>query len=292
MTATASPSIPDAAIPDAAIPDAVSPAAERASWTILATWGLVALHAGCLLAWHTGVSRGALIACGICYWVRAFGITCGFHRYFSHRAFRTSRAFQFVLAWLGTAAMQRGPLWWVGHHRTHHRHADKEDDVHSPVTRSLWWAHVGWVLCPKYDATRFALVPDLAKFPELRWLDRFFLVPPLALAAAVYAAGGLQYLVWGFCISTVLLYHATFSVNSLAHRFGKRPFQTADDSRNNWFVAAIILGEGFHNNHHRHPTSSTFAFRSPEIDLGYAILVLLRRMGIVWHLNQPPSGSH
>jgi stearoyl-CoA desaturase (delta-9 desaturase) len=245
-----------------------SAADERTSWAVLGTWGMVLLHAACLLALYTGVSWGALIACSICYWARAFGITCGFHRCLSHRSFQTSRTFQFVLAWLGTASLQRGPLWWVGNHRTHHKYTDKERDVHSPFTRSLWWAHIGWILCRKHESTELALVPDLTKFPELRWLDRFFLVPPLSLAAILYAigecksgSGGLQYFVWGFCISTVVLYHATFSVNSFAHRFGTRPFKTMDESRNNWLVAALILGEGFHNNHHHRPASATFAFR-------------------------------
>jgi len=270
---------------------AACPPEERIALRGLGTWGMLLLHLSCLLVFHTGVSRGALLACFLCYWTRAFGITCGFHRYFSHRSFRTSRAFQFVLAWLGTAAMQRGPIWWVAHHRSHHKHSDKGEDVHSP-TKGLWWAHMGWILCRKYDSADLKLVPDLIRYPELRWIEHYFLVPPLSLAAILYLLGrfdsgrGLQYLVWGFGVSTVLLYHATFSVNSLCHRFGRRAFQTLDDSRNNWFVAAIILGEGLHNNHHYRPASATFAFRKRQIDLGYAILALLKRVGLVWGLNK------
>jgi len=259
---------------------------------VLGTWGMILLHASCLLAFFTGVSRPAALACFVFYWVRVFGITVGFHRCLAHRSFRTSRVFQFVLAWMGTAAMQRGPLWFVALHRHHHRHADTDEDVHSPVARSFWWGHIGWILCRKYDRADLRLVRDLAAFPELRWLDRTFLVPPAAIALSAALAGlpirgtsVLQMLVWGFSISTVMVYHSTFAVNSLAHRFGSRPFETRDNSRNNLFVAAIMMGEGFHNNHHRFPGSARFGFERWQIDVGYWALVVLDKVGIVWDLK-------
>src|SRR5262245_24932294 len=224
------------------------------------------LHVGCLLAFCTGVSAVSIAVCFAMYGLRMFGITAGYHRYFSHRSFRTSRVFQFVLGLLGAAAAQKGPLWWASHHRRHHAASDTHADVHSPVVRGFWWSHAGWFLCPRYDATDAALISDLAGNPELRFLNRFHLLPPAALAAGTAVLGRLlqhyapstntsaaQMFVWGFLISTVLVYHGTFIVNSLAHVFGTRRFATKDDSRNNPVIALITFGEGWHNNHHYAP---------------------------------------
>jgi stearoyl-CoA desaturase (delta-9 desaturase) len=271
--------------------------AERMNLRVLGTWGMILLHASCLLAFATGVSRAAAAACFLFYWARVFGITVGFHRCLAHRAFRTSRVFQFILAWLGTSAMQRGPLWFVALHRVHHRHADTEEDVHSPVSRSFWWGHIGWILCRKFDQADLRMVRDLSRYPELRWLDRAFLLPPLTVAAGAtvwgLATGNsvLQMLVWGFSIGTVLVYHSTFAVNSLAHRFGARPYETKDNSRNNLFVAAIMMGEGFHNNHHRFPTSARFGHAKWQIDTGYWTLAVMERLGMVWDVKGCPAGT-
>jgi stearoyl-CoA desaturase (delta-9 desaturase) len=252
---------------------------------------MILLHASCLLALVTGVSWAAAATCFLFYWVRVFGITVGFHRCLAHRAFRTGRVFQFILAWLGTSAMQRGPLWFVALHRVHHQHADTEEDVHSPVARSFWWGHIGWVLCRRFDRADLQIVRDLSCYPELRWLDRAFLLPPIMVGAGAVLLGRLsgtsilQMLVWGFSISTVLVYHSTFAVNSLAHRFGSRPFETNDNSRNNLFVAAIMMGEGFHNNHHRFPTSARFGFEPWQIDTGYWTLLALEKLGLVWGIR-------
>jgi stearoyl-CoA desaturase (Delta-9 desaturase) len=274
------------------LPDSVSHPDETLNFAVLGTWGMQAIHLACLLPLWTGVSWRALIACGVSYCVRGAAITCGFHRCLSHRSFRTSRLFQFVLAWIATSAMQRGPLWWVAHHRRHHRYSDTEMDVHSPVARSFWWGHIGWILCRKHDDADLALVRDLAAFPEIRWLDRHFLVPPLALAVSLTGAGALissadalQFLVWGFFVSTVLVYHGTFAVNSLAHRFGTRPFDTKDGSRNNLAVAVVMFGEGFHNNHHQ----ARFSLQPGQIDLGYWLLRLREWRGLVWDLKAPPA---
>jgi stearoyl-CoA desaturase (Delta-9 desaturase) len=266
--------------------------ADRIDLRVLGTWGMIVLHASCLLAFFTGVSWPAAAACFAFYWARVFGITVGFHRCLAHRSFRTSRVFQFILAWLGTSAMQRGPLWFVALHRLHHRHADTGEDIHSPVARSLWWGHIGWILCRKFDQADLRIVPDLSAYPELRWLDRAFLLPPLSVGLISALLGWrlpgttvLQTLVWGFSIGTVLVYHSTFAVNSLAHRFGTRPFDTKDNSRNNVFVAAIMMGEGFHNNHHRFPTSARFGFEPWQIDVGYWALVVLEKLGAVWDIR-------
>ncbi|WP_242058155.1 MULTISPECIES: acyl-CoA desaturase [Nostoc] len=231
-----------------------------------------------------------------------FGITAGYHRYFSHRTYKTTRWFQFILAVLGNSSAQLGPLWWAARHRHHHRYADTEQDIHSPVVRGFWWSHVGWVMCPKYSKTDEKEVRDFAKYPELRWLNRFHMIVPIALAITVTAIGialqlcipqlkttALQMLVWGFCLSTLLLYHTTFTINSLAHIFGDRRFNTTDSSCNNWFLALITLGEGWHNNHHYYPASERQGFYWWEIDVTHYILKLLSWLGIVWDLRNPPQ---
>lgn len=262
----------------------------------------ILLHISCLLIFWAGFSWMALAALLISYTVRMFGITAGFHRYFSHRTFKTSRFFQFCLAFLGTSSAQKGPLWWAAHHRHHHKHSDTEKDVHSPVKRSLWWSHVGWILSDRFKATNTKMVKDLIKYPELKFLNDFHLLPPLALGAAIYGTGallnyyfpslgtsGFQLLVYGFIISTVLLYHGTFTVNSLAHVIGKRRFETNDDSRNNWFISLITLGEGWHNNHHRFPSSERQGFYWWEFDFSHYILKILSWVRIVWDLRVPPA---
>lgn len=262
----------------------------------------ILLHAACLLVFWTSFSWVALAALVLSYSIRMFGITAGFHRYFSHRTFKTGRVFQFCLAWLGTSSAQKGPLWWAAHHRHHHKHSDTEKDIHSPVQQSLWWSHVGWILSNRFKATNFKMVKDLAKYPELKFLNDFHLLPPLQLAVGTFVLGelldfyfpslgtsGFQLLVYGFILSTVLLYHGTFTVNSLAHVFGKRRFKTKDDSRNNWFISLITLGEGWHNNHHRFPSSERQGFYWWEFDVSHYMLKILSWFRLVWDLRVPPQ---
>jgi stearoyl-CoA desaturase (Delta-9 desaturase) len=219
--------------------------------------------------------------------VRVFALTAGFHRYFAHRAFKTSRWFQFVLAFLGATAVQRGALWWCSHHRLHHKHSDKEDDPHSPITESAWWSHIGWVLAPDAGDTAWEEIKDWHKYPELKWLERFDYVPGILLAVFCLAVGGWSGLVWGFVLGTVAVYHVTFMVNSLCHLFGYRRFATQDHSRNNWFVALLTFGEGWHNNHHHYPSAARQGFRWYELDVSYLILKALSWVGVVWDLRQP-----
>ena len=234
---------------------------------------------------YAGVSGAALVACLITYLSRMFAITAGFHRYFAHRSYKTGRVFQFLLAWEGTAAVQKGALWWAANHRHHHAHSDTEEDAHSPVTGGFWWAHVGWFLCNEFDETQERLIPDLVRFPELRFLNRFYWLPPVALALGLLAFGGVQVLVWGFFVSTVAVYHATFSVNSLAHLFGTRRFETRDRSRNNFWIAVATLGEGWHNNHHHSPSIERQGLEWWEVDVSHYLLVLLSGIGVVWDLR-------
>lgn len=260
------------------------------------------MHVACLLVIWTGISVVAITICLALYVVRMFAITAGFHRLFAHRSYRTGRVFQFLLAFVGTASYQKGPLWWAAHHRWHHLHADTETDLHSPLAHTLWHSHVGWFLSRASGATDRTLVSNLVKFSDLRWLDRYYFVPPVLLAASTFLLGtmlqhyapglgtsGWQMLVCGFFISTVLLYHGTFTVNSLAHIFGKRRFATGDNSRNNFFVALITLGEGWHNNHHHYPSSERQGIYWWEIDVSHYTLRAFSWLGVVWDLRSHPS---
>ncbi|RIL09676.1 MAG: acyl-CoA desaturase [Proteobacteria bacterium] len=261
-----------------------------------------AIHALCLAVIWVGVSWIAALVCALMYLLRMFAITGGYHRYFSHRTFKTSRLFQFILAFLGASSAQKGPIWWASHHRHHHKYSDTEHDIHPPGIHGLWWAHVGWVLSATYVEPRTELIKDFLKYPEIRWLDRNHLVAPTLLAAAIFSFGvvcqnyfpdlgtnGWQMLVWGFFVSTTLLYHGTFVINSLTHLYGKRRFNTDDNSRNSLLLALITLGEGWHNNHHRYPGSERQGFYWWEIDISHYILKLLSWLGIVWDLRAPPQ---
>jgi len=247
----------------------------------------IVLHLALLAVFFVPVEPGALVLCAVTYYLRMFGITAGYHRYFAHRAYKASRAFQFVLAWLGCSTMQKGPLWWAGHHRGHHRHSDTPDDPHSPHETTFWWSHVGWIMSEEHTHTPWEAIQDWSCYPELRWLDRWHWIPGLVLGLACYLIGGWSGLVWGFVVSTILVYHATFSINSLSHLFGKRRYATDDDSRNNFLLALITLGEGWHNNHHHYQSSANQGFFWWEIDISYYTLRLLRCAGLVWDLRQP-----
>jgi stearoyl-CoA desaturase (delta-9 desaturase) len=275
--------------------------AQRIDWPRVVPF--LALHLACLAVLWTGASPVAVAVAAVLFALRMFAITAFYHRYFSHRAFRTSRVPQFVFAVLAASAAQRGPLWWASHHRHHHAHADRDEDSHSGK-RGFLWSHVGWFLARGNFAARLERVPDLARYPELRWLDRFDVAVPALLALAIYAIGdwledvapslgtdGAQLVVWGFCISTVVLYHATFTINSLAHRFGTRRYETSDDSRNNAWLALVTFGEGWHNNHHRFPGAARQGLRWWEIDVTYYGLAALAALGVIHHLRAPPADA-
>ncbi|MEK6704095.1 MAG: acyl-CoA desaturase [Planctomycetota bacterium] len=260
------------------------------------------MHLGCLLIIWAGFSWTALALAIALYAIRMFAITGFYHRYFSHRTFKTSRPMQFVFGLLGCSAVQRGPLWWAAHHREHHRHSDTEEDLHSPSRHGLLWAHMMWFLQPENAATNTKVIPDLAKYPELRFIDRYDLIVPASLAATLFGLGwlignfipssgtsGFQFLAWGFFVSTVVCYHATYTINSLSHTWGNRRFKTDDTSRNNIFLALLTFGEGWHNNHHYFPGAARQGFYWWEIDLTYYTLWALSKVGLVWDLNPVPA---
>jgi stearoyl-CoA desaturase (delta-9 desaturase) len=250
-----------------------------------------AIHASCLLAFYTGVNTTDLILFAFTFWVRMFGITAGFHRYFSHRSYKTSRAMQFVLAVIGTSAIQKGPLWWAGAHRLHHRYSDLPGDPHSPRV-SFWYAHQGWIFDPQWHETRIREIRDFAKYPELIWLNQWHIVPPILLGALCYGIGGFSGLIWGMAISSVACWHGTYTINSLAHRWGSTRFETGDDSRNNFFFALLTLGEGWHNNHHRFMNSTRQGFYWWEIDISYYILCGMNAVGLIWDMKRPPASVY
>ena len=276
--------------------------ADRVEW--LRVLPFLFMHAACFAVIWVGVSTTAVIAALALYVLRMFAVTGFYHRYFSHRAFKTSRAGQFIFAVLGASCVQRGPIWWAAHHRHHHAHSDQTDDVHSPRQRGFIWSHLGWFLSRKHFAPDLARVRDLLRYPELELLDRYDILVPVALAVALWLTGAAlehwapslgtdawQLLVWAFFISTVVCYHATYTINSLCHRFGKRRFATTDDSRNNLWLALLTFGEGWHNNHHHYPASARQGFYWWEIDLTFYGLKLLQALGIIWDLKPVPADA-
>jgi stearoyl-CoA desaturase (delta-9 desaturase) len=249
----------------------------------------VLIHLSCFAAIWTGVTWQALAICVTLYWLRIFAIGAGYHRYFSHRAYSTSRAFQFVLAVLAQSTAQKSVLWWASKHRHHHLHSDTVHDVHSPRHKGFIYSHLGWIFARKHDFPDLEKVADLARFPELVWLYKFELLPAIVLAGLCFLVAGWSGLVVGFLWSTVLVYHATFCINSLAHVRGSTRYVTGDDSRNNWLLAVFTMGEGWHNNHHAFQSSVRQGFRWWEIDPTYYFLRALSWTGLVWNLRTPPE---
>jgi stearoyl-CoA desaturase (delta-9 desaturase) len=283
-----------------AVKPEISEGAEQAvDWVRILPF--VFLHVMCLGVFFVGWSPIAVgTALGL-YLVRMFAITGFYHRYFSHNTFKASRPWTFVFAVLGNSSVQRGPLWWAAHHRHHHKYSDRKEDVHSPVQHGFLWSHIGWLTSLQNFPTRLSLVKDWARFPELRFLDRFDILVPSVLAAALFLSGsllesyapswgasGLQMLIWGFFISSTVLFHATCTINSLDHLWGSRRFRTGDESRNNPLLAVITLGEGWHNNHHHYPVAARQGIYWWEIDLTYYLLKMMSWLGIVRSLNPYP----
>jgi len=274
--------------------------ADRVDWARVIPF--VGMHLMCLAVIWVSWSPIALTVALAAYLIRMFAITGFYHRYFSHRTFKTSRVAQFIFGVMGASAVQRGPVWWAAHHRHHHAHSDQPDDPHSPLHQGFWRAHMGWFLTRKGFTPDMQRVRDLQNYPELRFLDRFDIAIPVLMGFGMLKLGqylqahspelgtsGMQMLVWGFFISTVVCYHGTYTINSLSHVFGRQRYATQDHSKNNWLLAIITLGEGWHNNHHHYPVSTRQGFYWWEIDITYYILKLMSWLGLIWDLKAVPQ---
>jgi stearoyl-CoA desaturase (delta-9 desaturase) len=248
----------------------------------------IAIHLIALSIIWSGFSWFGISLCLVSYFGRHLGLVAGYHRYFAHRSFKTSRLMQFFLGLHGSLCAERGPLWWGQTHRLHHRYSDTPNDIHSPYYQGFLYSHSGWFFNQKFFRTNYEQIPEFAEFPELMWLDRFHLIPLLAFAASMFYFFGWEGFAWGFCLSTVLIWHTTHTIQSLCHCFsGYRNFPTSDNSRNFWLFGVISLGDGFHNNHHYEPSSARHGFFWWEIDLAWYILKFLSWFGLVWDLKTP-----
>ena len=251
--------------------------------------GFGPLHAACFLLFWVPFQWSYVGWFAVTYAIRMFAITGGYHRYFSHRSYSLGRVPQFVMAFLAQTSAQKGVLWWAAHHRLHHRYSDTPEDVHSPVQKGLWQSHIGWLLSAQSNKYDQSVIRDFESYPELVLLNRYHRVPAILFGALILALGGWNVFMWGFVLSTVVLFHCTFSINSLSHLWGTRRFETRDHSRNNLFLALITFGEGWHNNHHRYMASARQGFRWWEVDLTYYVLKVLEMGGIVRDMREMPS---
>jgi stearoyl-CoA desaturase (Delta-9 desaturase) len=262
----------------------------RATRIAISLSPLIVVHLALFTIPYIDFSWWYLLMFAVVTRVIGLGITVGFHRYFSHRSFKTRRWFQFLLAAAGCAALQKGPLWWAIHHRLHHRHSDTPDDPHSPVVDGFLYGHCGWLFSRDLMHPDEQVVHDLTKYRELVWLDRFWMVPGLLLAAICFAVGGWGGLVYGFCLSVVVLFQVTFAVNSIGHLYGPQRFDTGEGSRNNLVLGYLAMGDGWHNNHHRAPTSARHGFAWYEFDFSYQTIRFLALLRLAWDVKQPPPG--
>jgi stearoyl-CoA desaturase (delta-9 desaturase) len=247
------------------------------------------IHLMCLLAFLTGIRWEWVILAIGSYYLRMVAVTAGYHRYFSHRSYKTSRLFQFLLAFLAMTSAQKGVLWWAAHHRHHHKNSDQEEDIHSPLQRGFWFSHVGWILSAHSVPTDMNLVKDFRQYPEICFLNRFYFIPPLVYALLICSLWGFPGLIWGFFISTTALYHCTFFINSLTHMIGRVRYKSNDGSKNSFILAILCCGEGWHNNHHYYQLAARQGWFWWEVDLSYYILSFLSWFGIVWDLRVPPE---
>jgi len=265
-----------------------APATPKINW--LTSTPFLAVHAFALVAVFFVPFHWSYVAWAVgLYYARMWAVTAGYHRYFAHRSFKTSRVFQFILAFLAETSAQKGVLWWAANHRHHHRESDQPADLHSPLQNGFWWSHVGWIMSDAYVETRTESIRDFARFPELRFLNRFYLLPPVLLAVGLFFIGGFPLLVWGFFVSTVVLWHGTFTINSLSHVFGSRRYKTTDTSRNNFLLALVTCGEGWHNNHHYHQNTANQGWFWWEVDVTYYVLRLLSGLGLISDLRTPST---
>jgi stearoyl-CoA desaturase (Delta-9 desaturase) len=256
------------------------------------TWFLVLAHLGALAGLLGGAAVPDWLLLPAFLAVRGLTTTVAYHRYFAHRSFKTGRAFQFLLGCLCCTNLQRGPLWWAAVHRQHHRHADGPGDPHSPARGGFLWAYGGWMFAA-LEEPDWGRVRDLTRFPELVWLERLWLVPPLLLAAGCWLVGGWGLVCVGFCLSAVVALHGASLVNTLGHLVGSRRYPTPDRSRNSLVLALLTFGDGWHNNHHHYPHAAQAGFFRWEADGSFRLIRLLEFAGLVWDVRRvPPHKLH
>ena len=244
---------------------------------------MLTLHVGAVIALFD-FSWAALGVFILMTWIAdSLGVCIGYHRLLTHRGFKTPKSVEYFLALCGTLSLHGGAISWVAHHRRHHAHAERDGDPHSP-RHGFWWSHLGWIVNGVSDNREVEsvahLAPDLAKDRFHVWISRWNLVPTFVLIGILYWAGGWQFILWGFCLRVVYSWHAAFFVNSAAHTWGSRRFETPDDSRNNWWVALMSWGEGWHNNHHAHPASARHGLTWYEIDIHWYGIWALKQFGL------------
>jgi stearoyl-CoA desaturase (Delta-9 desaturase) len=254
---------------------------KKPNWAIISV--LVVLHAGAFAALFM-FSWRAFIVSVLLYWASVgLGISMGYHRLHTHRSYKLPRALEYFLALCGTLSLEGGPIFWVATHRIHHQYSDKPGDPHSPRD-GAWWSHIGWLLTgeSKHNNTKLMskYAPDLAKDRFYTTLNTYHWVPILVVSALLLIFGGLPMLLWATCMRLTFGLHATWTVNSITHMWGSRRFHTRDDSRNNVLIALLTFGEGWHNNHHAHPTSARHGLAWYEIDFSWIQISILKAFGI------------
>ena len=267
----------------------MSKQAKKDSYSIGSLVPYVLIHLLPIGAFFTGIGIGEVVLLFAYYFVGMLFVVIGYHRYFSHRAFKTNRFFQFLLAFGAQMTAQKGVLWWAANHRHHHKYSDAEEDVHSPKQKGFWYSHVGWVLSNKHLETDYQMIKDYAKYPELIWLNKYNILPAWILGFAIFFIGGASYLFFSFFMGIVLIWHATYTINSLSHVFGKKRYVTRDTSKNNWFLALLTFGEGWHNNHHYYMHSARQGFFWYECDIAYYVIKILSWLRVVKDIRPVPE---
>ena len=254
---------------------------ERPNWLTIIV--LVFFHIGAIAALFQFSWTSLAVALGL-YWVTiCFGISMGYHRLHTHRSYSVPRPLEYFFAVCGTLTLEGGPIFWVATHRLHHQKSDLPGDPHSPRD-GAWWSHVGWIMLGESKHSDTAAMskyaPDLAKDKFYVTLNNYHWVPMVILGGILLAFGGLPLMLWGVCLRVVVGLHSTWLVNSATHMWGTRRFETRDDSRNSWWVALLTFGEGWHNNHHAHPTSARHGLTWYEFDPSWLQIRLLKSLGI------------
>ena len=232
----------------------------------------------------------ALISAVVMYWVAgSLGVGMGYHRLLTHRGYKVPKPIEYFLVTCATLSLEGGPIQWVTTHRIHHAHTDQTGDPHTPRDGG-WWAHVGWILRgtaqDHSQATLERYAPDVVKDRYYVWLNKYYYVPLIVVGVGLLALGGFDVMLWGVFLRVTFGLHATWLVNSATHMWGRRRFETGEDSRNSWWVALLTFGEGWHNNHHAHPTSARHGLKWYEVDINWWGIRVLQFLGLARRIKK------